>query len=352
MRADVSDSAGAGGCPTTGRPGAPEPADAPPAAFPAGFSEPDLSFPARMRRLGRRHVRGPVRRFWRRQAYRILRALASGSARLGPIWVARAARLVGDWLYTLRPFATRRDLRNLAGALPGKTSAERRRILRASLRNYAVVGLEGLQLMAGRGDAAEFFAGVESADLAALDRALAHGRGAVVVSAHVGNFMLAPLFLARRGYPVHLIFREGHYVSPGSYSRRLREFGVTPIDSDGRRSVARELITALRGGGVVMIYLDQGMKPGRGVTVNFLGKQVAMPDGPAVLARRTGAPVLAAFYEPPRRHLAVVEALAPGDATTSVRHAVQQLATLVEAQVRTWPEHWAWRYRRWARSRF
>lgn len=343
MRVDVSDGAGAGGCPITGRQGAP---------VPVKVVEPDSSFPARVRRLARRHVRGPVRRFWRRQAYRTLRALASGSARLGPAWMARAARLVGDWLYTLRPLATRADLRNLAGALPDRTPAQRRAILRASLRNYAAVAFEGLQLMAGRGDAAELFAGVESADLTALDGALAHGRGAVVVSAHVGNFMLVPLFLARQGYPVHLIFREGHYVPPGSYSRRLREFGVTPIDSDDRQSVARELILALRAGGVVMVYLDQGMKPGRGVMVDFLGKQVAMPDGPVVLARRTGAPVLTAFYEPPRRHLAVAGALAAGERGASVPQAVQHLATLTQAQVRAWPEHWAWRYRRWARSPF
>lgn len=349
MKADLNESTG--GC---GRmsvaPRSTAPADT--AGVPAGGIEPDPPFPARLRRLARRHVRGPLRRFWRRQAYRVLRALALGSARLGPAWVARAASVVEGCLYTLRPLATRRDLRNLAGALPDQTPTEHRRILRASLRNCAVVGFEGLQLMASRRGPGDLLSGVETADLSLLDGALAHGRGAVVVSAHIGNFMLAPLFLAHRGYPVHLIIREGHYVQAGSYSRRLREFGVSPIDSDGRHSVARELITALRGGGVVMIYLDQGMKPGRGVTVDFLGKRVGMPDGPVVLARRTGAPVLAAFYEPPRRHLAVLGPLAVGDRTTTVSHAVQQLAALAETEVRVWPEHWAWRYRRWARSPF
>lgn len=296
-----------------------------------------------------RHLRRDLRRAWRRYAFRSLGGIALAGADFGARYIALMSRVVGAILYWLRPLATRRDLRNLALALPDLTRTEHRRILRASLVDGAVVGLESMQLMAGRRSREQLLAGIRSADMAPLDAARAQGRGVIVVSAHIGNFTMVPIYLAQQGYPVHLIFREARYVPDGLYPRRLRDLGVTPIDADDGAGVARALLAALREGGVVMIYLDQGMKSG-GVPVQFLGKTVAMPDGPVVLARRTGAPVLAAFYEPPRGHLAVYGPVPMSGREVPVASDVQRLAELAEREIRTLPEYWSWRYRRWSRS--
>lgn len=294
-------------------------------------------------------LRRDLRRVWRRHAFRWLGAIALAGADLGARYIALMSHVVAAMLYWLRPFATRRDLQNLARAFPDLGAARRRQILRASLVDGAVVGLESMQLMAGRRSREQLLAGIRSADLTPLDTARARGRGVIVVSAHIGNFTMVPIYLARQGYPVHLIFREARYVPRGLYPRRLRELGVIPIDADDSAGVARALLSALRGGGVVMIYLDQGMKTG-GVPVQFLGKTVAMPDGPVVLARRTGAPVLAAFYEPPCQRLAMFGPLPIGGRDVPVATDVQSLADLAAREIRTLPEYWSWRYRRWSRS--
>ena len=183
-------------------------------------------------------------------------------------------------------------LENLAwmGAA-GHTSLERiedrDRTARAIFENYQRFLLEFLgqsrAFAPGAGSPVRF-AGAE-----ALYEAMAAGRGAIIVAPHVGNWEWGALALARLGFRVHAVtgVQLGAALSPAVRALKERQGISVHTPDDG----FRPLVTALRRGGVVLLLTD-GDVHARSVFVPFFGREVPYPVGPALLARRSGAPIV------------------------------------------------------------
>lgn len=292
----------------------------------------------------------PLRRAWRRGVFRTLRAVARV---LAPH--PRATRAVGRffaWLnYTLRPGERRRDLTNLRVALPGQPDADLRHIARESLVDASVGALEFLQRVDDVIPTAQFLGQVTVHGREHLDTALAGGRGVLAVGLHLGHFGKVPLWLAQAGYPVALVIREARQVPPGYYIAALERLGIEAIRIEREQAAAPRVLDALRGGRVVMIYLDQGVKNDGGIEIDFLGKRVPMPAGPLVLARRARAPIVPVFLHPALHEIVVHPALAaPAGALREDDPTLHALYRLAEAEIRAHPAYWQWRYRRWGRD--
>jgi len=128
------------------------------------------------------------------------------------------------------------------------------------------------------------FTGMET-----LYAAVARGRGAIVVAPHVGNWEWGALALARLGFRVHAVTGAQLHPALAPAVRALKECqGIavhTPEDG------FRPLVTALRQGGLVLLLADGDVRS-RSRSVPFFGRMVEIPAGPALLARRTGAPIV------------------------------------------------------------
>lgn len=286
------------------------------------------------------------RRAWRRAVYALSRSTARRLVPANGLGLRVAVAVAREAMYWLRPALTRRDLANLALAVPALTRREHRRILRAALGNTARTSLEFLALVDGALTAPALGADLRAQGLEHLDQALAQGRGVIAVSTHLGHFAIPPLWLAARGYPVSIIMREAKHVPTGLYARAMERLGCQGIAADDVRVVARETLRALRAGRVVFLYLDQGVKRA-GAGVEFLGKHLPMPEGPAIFARRSGAPIVPVLLDPQARAVRIEP---PLDLAAHDDAAAQALADLAAREVRAHPRHWQWRHRRWARE--
>lgn len=291
------------------------------------------------------------RRAQRRRNFMLLRLLARPLLALGPGAVRLAARLGGAWLWYGQPAETRLDLHNLEQALGDVSDAPRRRtILRQSLRSSVSFGLEVMKIINGGVGAAEVSRNCRVEGIEHLDAALAGGRGAIIVSAHVGNFTLLPIALAARGYPVSLVMREARHVPRGLYPQRLRELGINPVVADSGANATRACVKALRAGGVLVLYVDQGARQSK-VALPFLGRETPFDRGAAVLSRLAGSPLVPAFFDSTGLFAGVLqvypalEAADPADELAVLRQVVARM----EQQVRAHPQSWMWRYRRWRR---
>src|SRR5512137_1524108 len=121
------------------------------------------------------------------QLFRVApRGLATGLLRLN-VWLLRR----------LSPRHERLLQANLAGAFPALSAAERGDLQRRVVAHFTRV-LAELLGAAGRSDCDAVAARIEVRNAAALERALAAGKGAVIVSAHFGNWEWLPLALSRR----------------------------------------------------------------------------------------------------------------------------------------------------------
>jgi len=135
------------------------------------------------------------------------------------------------------------------------------------------------------------------------------------------------------------------------YWQRLRaERGVVLLDVKGAAGAVREALTA---GGVVALLVDQAPERARGVvTFPFLGAPARHDLGPALLAARSRAPLLAIFGHrgPDGRHrLELGVEIAPEElrAKGGALAATQRIAAALEGFVREHPAQWLWLHRRW-----
>lgn len=190
-----------------------------------------------------------------------------------------------------------------------------------------------------------------------LSRALASGRGAILVTAHFGNF---PLILARlglEGYPVGVIVRDPRHGPVARFLDRWRaRYGVRTLRDKPRWASVKDALALLRQNGILVVHVDINVSDG-GIFVPFLGQWVPTFRGPALLALRTQAPLLPTFIrrvhgldhrliiQPPLRVPLC------GDREEDTWRLLLALNRAAERAIQEHPEQWWWIHRRFRKAR-
>jgi KDO2-lipid IV(A) lauroyltransferase len=100
---------------------------------------------------------------------------------------------------------------------------------------------------------------------------------------------------------------------------------------------------------MVGILLDQNATRSEGVFVPFFGVPASTSKGLALIALRTGAPVVPVFLrrEPDGRHCMEVGPPIPVPADGDADTYTATFNQVIEAAVRRAPEQWLWMHARW-----
>lgn len=250
----------------------------------------------------------------------------------------------------------RRDRRvalfNLRLAFPEKMPAEHARILRASCRNLGRMAAEFChlpQLAVGR-----LPESVRFADRGAWERAIARAgqTGAVILTAHFGNWELLAYVHGLLGHPITLVHR--------AMRNRIFDEAITAVRAGAgtraikKRAAAKEALRTLKQHGMVAIPADQNQIFSYGVFVDFFGVPACTTPGPARLAMLTGAPIFPVFLVREgdcNRHrievLPEIEMVTTGDRTADIRTNTQRCTAVIEDMIRRYPEQWIWFHKRW-----
>jgi len=218
-----------------------------------------------------------------------------------------------------------------------------RRWARRSFRWYARYWMEGARLP-GIPTAEVTRRMVVESGYQHLQEAMAAGRGVVMVLPHVGSWEWGGMFLAAEGYPMTSVAER---VEPPAlydwFVSQREEMGLTIVPL-GQASGGTVLKT-LRDGGLVGLLCDRDIV-GNGVEVTFFGEMTTFPAGPATLALRTGAALVAAavYSGPGRSHTAVIGPLfdttRAGGLRQDVARITQDIAREFERLIRRAPEQW------------
>ncbi len=248
-----------------------------------------------------------------------------------------------------------RDLRrvaeaNCALAFPDLSRGERRRIVRGSFRNFARVGIDVFWVRRIDGRNFREFVDIENEELAR--EILAEGRGAIAVTPHLGNWEIISTVSALAGFPLHVVVHplNNPYLSDW-FDRHRGRGGVRVVH---RQGAVRSAIRAVRRNEAVALLIDQNTKPAEGGTyVDFFGLPATITKTPAVLALRTGAPILFTLGIPRDdggwtvRYGPRIEVSSNPDAEEAVRETTRNCVRAVEQSIRDHPDLWLWMYKRW-----
>src|SRR5262245_39502420 len=121
------------------------------------------------------------------------------------------------------------------------------------------------------------------------------------------------------------------------------------------RGGLKELLASLEAGRSVAVLIDLNMRRKGAVFVDFFGTPAATARTTALLALRTGRPLVPVFThrldQPFRFEVEVGEPIFPDleapDRAAETRRLLQEATTAVERFVRRNPGEWLWTHRRW-----
>ena len=260
-----------------------------------------------------------------------------------------AGVLAGLW-YRLDARHRRITLRNLEFAYgSGLAPESRERLAREVFRQFVLFGFEVLELLLA--PLARIRRKVIIVGQEHLEAALAQGRGVIAIAAHAGNWEYTVMGYGLKYRPVAVVGRELDHPLARRLARYLRERG-------GNRMVAKqrglkEILRHLKQNHMVGIVIDQNTAAEEGLLVDFFGHPARTTPVAALLARRSGVPVLPTLSRrlPDGRHLMVVFPPIPmektGDAQADLKRHLELQSRAIEAWVRAEPSQWLWLHRRW-----
>ncbi|MHB1208530.1 MAG: phosphatidylinositol mannoside acyltransferase [Acidimicrobiales bacterium] len=170
------------------------------------------------------------------------------------------------------------------------------------------------------------------------------GKGMVIALPHIGSWEWGGSFLASLGMPMTAVAEELEPRELFEWFKAKRQaigINIEPLDAHA----GTVLLQTLRDGGVVGLLCDRDLQD-NGLVVDFFGERVTIPAGPATLALRTGATLVAAacYSGPGRDHYAVVTPPINTERSSRLREDVervtQEIALELEGLIRRAPEQW------------
>jgi KDO2-lipid IV(A) lauroyltransferase len=242
-------------------------------------------------------------------------------------------------------------LSNLRLAFPEKTEDERRLIARRTYRNLGEMVFEFLRVPALPREELEGLFEYDGWEI--LEKGIRDGKGVIACTAHFGNFDLLAAAHSLKGVPLTMIARKMGDSKANDLWREVRHRSGVEELVVKRGETLRAARRALASGRVLAYVIDQNERRRSAIFPTFFGVRAATAPTPAVLARRTGAPVVFLVGIPigAGRHRVVFEGpLAPpdtGDHEKDVLAFMQDLNDRLERQVRAHPDRWYWVHRRW-----
>ncbi len=252
--------------------------------------------------------------------------------------VASLAGLVG-YMVSRRQRASLMHNLSVALSMPS-TSPDVRRVARRAFQNNARNWMDSLRLETISRQDVIRRVDVEGWDL--LAQAMEAGKGAIMIGAHLGNIDVVGQIMAARGVPLTIPVEVVKPEALFARTQRLRQsLGIRTIPA---ANSVRQLLRALRAGGVVGIMADRNLEED-GIEVQFFGRPTIVSRGPAWLATNCLAPVLCGtgIRRPDGTFsgtVTQVDVRRTGDKKADTRANAQVIMSEIEHRVREHPDQW------------
>ena len=180
------------------------------------------------------------------------------------------------------------------------------------------------------------------------------GRGVVIALPHAGNWDHAGFYFCGMGFPLVTVAER---VKPEALFNKFLEYrqnmGMEVLALDGRSMGT--LMQRAREGALIALVSDRDLSRS-GVDVNFFGHPARMPAGAALLAIRTGIPLVTAFvsYTNTGIHIEFNSVAIPSQGTEAERVAtvVQECADFFAKGIAKHPQDWHMLQRIWTDGDF
>ncbi len=182
-----------------------------------------------------------------------------------------------------------------------------------------------------------------------LEQILAEGKGAILLTAHLGNWEIGGSLLRAMNYPLTLVVMEHNSAPSNAFVNQLRDnkgINITQVDQSPFSGL--EILNRLRRNEIIAMSGDKDFF-GKGRSISFFGNQVNFPVGPLALSMASGAPIIPAFVllQKDGRYFGILEeSIWPGKLNHSeirskyLDNNLTKIVRIFEHYIRSYPDQW------------
>lgn len=280
-------------------------------------------------------------RLYRIRGFKFAYTVAQLCPRMWSHWMAERVALAGA---ARRPQARVAMLENFAYAT-GLPMEKREAMYERGIRNFGRMLADYFITATGRADRLDPMFHT-SAGWEHVEAGLARGRGAILITGHLGHWELGAQWLARCGVPLTIVTLPEPSEDLSRWRRSARrQLGIKTLEvGPGHEFSFVEMLGTLRRNEVLALLMDRPYE-GTGVPVRQFGQETQFSMAAAMLAHHSGAAVIPAFvfakadwsYE----SLALPEVkMEAGSLRQTMQPNTQRIADIFESLIRQYPEQW------------
>ena len=179
-----------------------------------------------------------------------------------------------------------------------------------------------------------------------LECALKGGKGGIIVSAHIGNWELGAMLVSMLGYPLMAVALP-HKERPVNdlFNQRREAKGITVVPMN---MAIRRCTEQLKENKFIALVADRDFS-NHGFEMDFLGRKMLIPKGPAMFSWKTGAPIIPVFLVRGENGNFIMTCCKPIDPPSKntplsedevVLGIMRRYVPIIEEQIRACPSQW------------
>lgn len=200
------------------------------------------------------------------------------------------ARCLSDLQY-LVAFIDRRSVRANMRKIFNKEDVDERDV-RDVFRNFGRYLVDFFRMVKDVDD--KFIADkVKCEGVSYVREVLAKGKGAIVVTAHIGNWELGANIMRKLGFPMLAVaLPHKHKLVNDLFNEQRAKCGISVVPP---QNAVRKFLEKLKDNESVALVADRDFGT-HGLVMDFFGYPTLLPKGPAVLSIKTGAGIVPTFF--------------------------------------------------------
>ncbi len=239
---------------------------------------------------------------------------------------------------------------NLKIAFPDLSDEDRLSLKKKIFRHFSTIFIDIIYLFGGK-DPDKVVGNLKIEGIDNIKSVLKKGKGAILFSAHFGNWELIPFVLFRElGFRVSSIARRMDNPLTEEIVKKFRAFmGSDMIYKEGS---LRKIIRVTEENGLIYLLIDQNTITREGVPVSFFGREVIAVTTVSQLYLKKAIPIIPLFitYQNDSIILTIGKEISfkqSSDHNNDLKKLTQKCLGLVENKIREFPDHWFWFHDRW-----
>jgi len=263
--------------------------------------------------------------------------------RILPFWLrGKMFGLLGKLIVMYLPKARKRVHRGLITVFPGLSKKEINSITKQVGSNTALTLSE--LLMNDDYKKRKKLISADGEGFKTLKEAKLNGQGAIIVSAHFGQWEAIRHHLADNNMETGAVYRKNNNPFYERLFLKSIKYGGLPIIARGGKGNI-SMIRHLKKGGFFALLVDQDSHSGK--QIKFLGQDARTTTAPAEMALRYDLPLVPVFAVRQANgqniKLEYEEAIIHTDATTMTN----EINDRISARIQKNPDQWYWLHNRW-----